>query len=363
MKLADFLTYSLKSLVQFLLPEFQSLIDSTPNEFDTFQDILNLYEGGIRLPQGNLLKALTDNIPIESVKEILRSDGEGLFKLPTPQVIQEDKTAWRTDEEFGREMLAGVNPVIICRLQEFPPKSKLDPNVYGDQTSKITKEHIQDSLDGLSVEEAINTNRLFILNHHDTLMPYLRRINATNNKIYASRTLLFLQRDVILKPIAIELSLPNSLGDEFGADAKVYTPAEQGVENGLWQLAKAYAAVNDSGVHQLISHWLNTHAVIEPFVIATNRQMSVLHPIYKLLHPHFRYTITVNALARQILINAGGILEKTVFPERYAMELSAVVYKDWVFTDQALPTDLVKRYFMIPISIIVLSYYPHVYKP
>ncbi|CAH9073721.1 unnamed protein product [Cuscuta epithymum] len=342
-KLADFLTYALKSLVQFLLPEFKSLFDSTPNEFDTFQDILDLYEGGIRLPQGNLLKALTDNIPIEILKEIFRSDGEGLFKFPTPQVIEEDKTAWRTDEEFGREMLAGVNPVIISRLQEFPPKSKLDPNVYGDQTSKITKEHIQDKLDGLSVEEAIKTNRLFILNHHDTLMPYLRRINATDNKIYASRTLLFLQKDVTLKPIAIELSLPNPLGDEYGAEGKVYTPAEQGVENGIWQLAKAYAAVNDSGVHQLISHWLNTHGVIEPFVIATNRQLSVLHPIHKLLHPHFRDTMTINALARQILINAGGILEQTVFPGRYAMELSAVVYKDWVFTDQALPTELVKR--------------------
>ncbi|CAH9087280.1 unnamed protein product [Cuscuta europaea] len=344
-KLAYFLPYALKSLVQFLLPEFQSLIDSTPNEFDTFQDVLDLYEGGIRLPQGNLLKALTDNIPIEILKEILRSDGEGLFKFPTPQVIEEDKTAWRTNEEFGREMLAGVNPVIISRLQvqEFPPKSKLDPNVYGDQTSKFTKEQIQDNLDGLSVEEAIKTNRLFILNHHDTIMPYLRCINATNNKIYASRTLLFLQKDDTLKPLAIELSLPNPLGDEFGAESKVYTPAEQGVKNGLWQLAKAYAAVNDSGVHQLLSHWLNTHGVIEPFVIATNRQLSVLHPIHKLLHPHFRDTMTINALARQILINAGGVLEKTVFPGRYAMELSAVVYKDWVFTDQALSTDLVKR--------------------
>lgn len=93
----------------------------------------------------------------------------------------------------------------------------------------------------------------------------------------------------------------------------------------------------------ILDHRLNTHAVVEPFVIATNRQLSVLHPIYKLLHPHFRDTMFINAFARQTLINACGIVEMTVFPSKFAMEMSAVIYKNWMFLDQALPTDLIKR--------------------
>ena len=212
------------------------------------------------------------------------------------------------------------------------------------------------------------------INETSTKMPYLRCINETSTKIYASRTLLFLQDDGTLKPLAIELSRPHDHGDQFGCDSEVYTPSSQGVESSIWQLAKTYVAVNDSGFHNLVSHWYNTvidilannfvtffffsecilsmflfccrlrtHAVIEPFVIATNRQLSVLHPIHKLLHPHFHDTMYVNAVARQILVNAGGLLEKTVFPEKFSMEWSSAIYKNWVFPEQALPVDLIKR--------------------
>ncbi|XP_024959157.1 probable linoleate 9S-lipoxygenase 5 [Cynara cardunculus var. scolymus] len=344
LKLSGFLGYGLKSIGQFLVSEGEALTDTTTHdEFDTFQDVLKTYEGGLKLPQGKLLDQIQENIPFEILKALSQSDGEGLAKFPMPQVIKEDKSAWRTDEEFAREMLAGVNPVSIRLLKEFPPTSKLDFEIYGNQNSSIKPSHIEQNLDGLEIEEAIKSSRLFILDHHDSLMPYVRRINATPTKIYATRTLLFLQKDGTLKPLAIELSLPHPEGDQLGAISKVYTPAEHGVEESVWQLAKAYVAVNDSGVHQLISHWLNTHAVIEPFVIATNRQLSVLHPIHKLLQPHFRDTMNINAFARQILIDGGGFLEQTVFPGRYAMEMSSFIYKDWVLTDQALPVDLVKR--------------------
>ncbi|XP_042491469.1 probable linoleate 9S-lipoxygenase 5 [Macadamia integrifolia] len=350
-KMSDFLAYALKAVGQFLLPELEDFCKATPNEFETFQDVLDLYEGGIKLPGGSKLEKLESKIPLELLKELFRTDGDqGILKYPMPEVIKENKFAWRTDEEFAREMLAGVNPVCIRRLQEFPPASKLDPNVYGNQTSSITREYIEENLDGFTVDEAIENNKLFILDHHDTLMPYIRRINTTTTKTYATRTLLFLKEDGTLKPLAIELSLPHPDGDEYGAISKVFNPAEEGIEASVWQLAKAYAAVNDSGVHQLISHWLHTHAAIEPFVIAMNRQLSVLHPIHKLLQPHFRDTMNINAFARQILINGGGILESTVFPAKFSMELSSVAYKSWVFTDQSLPADLIKRGMAVPDS-------------
>lgn len=88
LKLSDFLAYALKSIAQLLLPEFEALCDSTPDEFDTLQDVLKLYEGGIELPEGPLLDRIRENIPLEMLKEIIRTDGERLARFPLPQVIK-----------------------------------------------------------------------------------------------------------------------------------------------------------------------------------------------------------------------------------------------------------------------------------
>lgn len=97
------------------------------------------------------------------------------------------------------------------------------------------------------------------MNYHDILLPYLKRVNSTTTKTYASRTLLLLQDDGTLKPLAIELSLPHPQGDKHGSSSQVFTPCnDDSIEGYVWHLAKAYVAVNDSGYHQLISHWYAT---------------------------------------------------------------------------------------------------------
>ena len=87
LKMSDFVAYALKAIAQFLKPELETAFSSTPNEFDKLQDILNLYEGGIELPN-DLLQNIRKNIPAETLKEIFRTDGEGLLKFPVPQVIK-----------------------------------------------------------------------------------------------------------------------------------------------------------------------------------------------------------------------------------------------------------------------------------
>ena len=45
------------------------------------------------------------------------------------------------------------------------------------------------------------------------------------------------------------------------------------------QVAKAVYSSLDLAVHQLASHFGETHAVMEPFAIATRRQLSSMHPV------------------------------------------------------------------------------------
>lgn len=87
-KFSDFLAYALKSVAQVLLPEVKSLCDKTINEFDTFEDVFDVYEGSFKLPSGALQSKIRELIPYEILRELVRNDGEKFLKFPVPDVIK-----------------------------------------------------------------------------------------------------------------------------------------------------------------------------------------------------------------------------------------------------------------------------------
>ncbi|XP_051223252.1 lipoxygenase 2.3, chloroplastic [Lolium perenne] len=270
------------------------------------------------------------------------------LKFEMPKLIASDRFAWFRDEEFARQTLSGLNPLSIQLVTEFPFVSKLDEKEYGPRESGLTKELIEEQIgQAMTVEEAVKKKKLFMLDYHDMLLPFVNDVRGLDGTtLYGSRTLFFLTEQGTLRPIAIELTRPKGKPPILAEPwSQVFTPQQwDGTGSWLWKLAKAHVLAHDSGYHQLVSHWLRTHCCVEPYIIAANRQLSRMHPIFRLLHPHFRYTMQINAISRETLINADGIIERAFSPGRYSMMLSSAAYKEhWRFDMEALPADLIRR--------------------
>ncbi|KAH7433815.1 hypothetical protein KP509_07G087700 [Ceratopteris richardii] len=308
--------------------EAQTLL-SGENPFKTFEELHNLYAGSLD----------------PSLSEKYSHDDGTIFKFPPPAVVQVNKQAWMTDEEFARQRLAGMNPSIIQRLKKFPPESTLDAKIHGLEKCSIREEHIERQLEGLTVQQALDEKRLYILDYHNSyITPYIAEINKGEGKAYTSRTLFFLTGKGLLMPVVIELLLPPG---PPSSDAtwvnRIFTPPPSGKIDWLWQLAKAHVALVDACHQHMVSHWLKTHACMEPFIIATRRQLSVMHPINVFLSPHFKDTMATNQAARQTFINSDGRIEKSFVLGKHINETSSVDYKKWRFDELAVPRDLIRR--------------------
>jgi lipoxygenase len=337
-------TFSAKtvfSVLHSVIPSLETAIVDSELGFPYFTKIDSLYNEGVDLPlrYEPSLKNILPRI-VKGVTDSRRT----LLRFETPEMLDRDKFAWIRDEEFCRQALAGLNPYSIQLVKEWPITSKLDPSVYGSQDSLITKELVEEGIKGYTtLEEAIAGKNLFLLDYHDLLLPFVNKVREQKGTtLYGSRTLMFLTPIGTLRPLAIELTRPPGNGKPRWRE--VFRPCWDATGAWQWKLAKAHVLAHDSGYHQLVSHFLRTHAVTEPYIIATNRQLSAMHPIYRLLQPHFRYTMEINALARLALINAGGTVETCFSPLKHSMELGSAAYDlQWRFDREALPADLIAR--------------------
>lgn len=341
-KQATFSVKTVYSVLHALLPSLETTILDPKLGFPYFTAIDSLFDEGITWPPQQNQGFWTTLLP--RLFKAVKDGAQDVLRFEPPETMNRDKFFWFSDEEFGRQTIAGLHPCALQLVTEWPLKSTLDRETYGPPESAITTEMVEKQMRGyMTIDEAMEQKRLFILDYHDVLLPLVSKVRQLEGTtLYGSRTLFFLTPDGTLKPVAIELTRPPMDGKPQWKEA--YTPTCHSTSLWLWRHAKAHALAHDSGYHQLVSHWLRTHCATEPYIIAANRQLSAMHPIYRLLHPHFRYTMEINALARQALINAGGVIESTFSPGKYSVELSSIIYdKQWRFDNQALPKDLISR--------------------
>ncbi|XP_043093197.1 polyunsaturated fatty acid 5-lipoxygenase-like [Puntigrus tetrazona] len=222
---------------------------------------------------------------VESWKDI--TDFEKIFEhyniknTPLENVIQD----WTKDYMFGYQFLNGCNPVMIKKCTDLPEKFP------------VTHEMVKGSLKGRQLHEELRKGNIYIVDYE-----ILKDVPAASQRYLAAPICLLYKNEVDqMLPIAIQLSQTS------GEMSPIFLPSDSKYD---WMLAKMFVKSSDFIVHQLVTHLLKTHLVSEVFEIAMYRQLSAVHPVYKLLMPHVRFTIAINAEARKHLISEDGVFSK-----------------------------------------------------
>lgn len=206
--------------------------------------------------------------------------------------LPEVANTFQTDECFAYMRVAGPNPVMIARLTapdvRFPVTEEQYKSVMGDSDS---------------LQNAMKEGRVYLADY-GILDGALHGTNGPNPQMqkYAYAPLAMFAvpakdaSDRLLRPVAIQCG-------QSPAEYPVITPST-GAD--AWMMAKTIVQIADANFHEAVSHLARTHLLVEPFVIATHRQLPATHPLFKLLVPHFQGTLAINHAAYEFLIAPKG---------------------------------------------------------
>jgi arachidonate 15-lipoxygenase len=253
----------------------------------------------------------------------------GLKSFPDTRFIEN----FQSDEYFGLQRVIGINHVALHRAtQENPLPTNLDLVRVKDRFSKVVS--------GVSFDEALKTGRLYYVDYHmlQGLVDHPGEYKGRKQYVTAPILLLYRQDTGVLQPVAIQLNQQKA-----AADNPVFMPMD-----GLaWVAAKLYAQVADVNYQEFISHATRIHYLMESFIIATHWELYKTHPIFVLLKPHLRYTLSVNA-HDLFLKNKKGVPGD--FGAQLAGDYDSMValmseaFKTYDFQAAALPVDLKARH-------------------
>uniref|UniRef100_A0A669BZT2 Arachidonate 12-lipoxygenase n=1 Tax=Oreochromis niloticus TaxID=8128 RepID=A0A669BZT2_ORENI len=213
------------------------------------------------------------------------------WKLKSP-IAEYCMKHWKEDWFFGYQCLNGSNPRMIQRCKKLP------------ENFPVTADMVQSSMaDRTNLDKELKAGNIYLLDY--AIMDGIPSNTIKGNPQYiaAPICLLYQHPDEGLIPIAIQLE------QTPGRDTPIFLPKDPPL---AWLLAKMWVRHSEFQVFQLLSHLLRTHLVVEVFCVATLRQLPAVHPIYKLLAPHQRYTLEINCRGRTQLISANGIFKRVV---------------------------------------------------
>jgi arachidonate 15-lipoxygenase len=241
------------------------------------------------------------------------------FTLPRPRVIED----WRSDESFARQRLAGPNPMRIRRVLH-PDELPFRVGTAG------LGEAIPDG--SLTVEDAVKSGTLYLTDYASLSSIPGGTYGGVQRSMPAPRALFHLTQSGGLQPVAIELR----------PGGTVRTPSTTPPLD--WLAAKIWLQIADANDLELGSHLAQTHLVMQPFGMATPRQLGESHPVAILLRPHLRFMLANTRLGRRILLAPGSLADQLCAGSLPgSRDLVVDSYKRWSLTENAFPSELAAR--------------------
>ncbi|EDM80620.1 Arachidonate 15-lipoxygenase [Plesiocystis pacifica SIR-1] len=220
-------------------------------------------------------------------------------------VVPEVSSTTLTDAEFARMRVAGPNPLLLSGVDALPDNFPVDAARF-------------EALTGVALADALAQRRVYVADWAPlTAMtpgsfPAGRKYVSPGLALFAA-----VGEGRKLTPVAIQC------GQEPGNS----TPVHYADDGDVWELAKLHIQCADGNYHELISHLGLTHLLIEPFAVATHRNLAQTHPLFLLLLPHIQGTLFINESAITSLIAPEGVVD---------MLLAGAIESDWAVVANAL---------------------------
>nr|CCV01583.1 lipoxygenase [Pleurotus ostreatus] len=175
----------------------------------------------------------------------------------------------------------------------------------------------------------------------------LRSEDGTPRYGCASVALFYLPPNGKLHPLAIIPDYKGSMAASVTLFNKRVDPADESVDQANdwpWRYAKTCVLSADWAIHEMIIHLNNTHLVQEAVIVAVQRTLPDSHIVFRLLEPHWVVTLSLNALARSVLI-PDVIVPIAGFSAPRIFQFVGHAFTNFDWKALYVPTDLESRGF------------------